>query len=165
MLFCPNYFVQGVKCLYVILILFTLSNGLGFYIACNSALTAPSSVCIMFSKFRKTEEKKEGEVCLYSNFGFCKFQKNCRMINLTEVCENLSECKDVDECQKRSLKKDAEDLHHTKGADFKQIVPINTRQVERIMKGIRSRLNFITLRRWWLHHPANWKKLISLNRL
>ena len=44
-------------------------------------------------------------MCLYNKFGFCKFQGECKRIHLTEVCGNISNCKDVKECQKKQPKK------------------------------------------------------------
>ena len=46
----------------------------------------------------------EDEVCKYGKFGFCKFKKRCKRRHFTEVCENLSRCTKINECEKRHPK-------------------------------------------------------------
>ena len=46
----------------------------------------------------------EGEACMYSKFGFCKFKDLCKRIHYKEKCEDLSGCKGAKACQKRHPK-------------------------------------------------------------
>ena len=46
----------------------------------------------------------EDEVCKFSKFGFCKFKKGCKRKHFSEICENLSTCKNITECHKRHPK-------------------------------------------------------------
>ena len=53
------------------------------------------------SEFQKKGKlKMEEEVCTYAKFGFCKFRGSCKRKHFTEVCEDLSRCTEVKECQK-----------------------------------------------------------------
>ena len=46
----------------------------------------------------------EDEVCKYWKFVFCKFKKGCKRRHFTEVCENLSRCTNINECEKKHPK-------------------------------------------------------------
>ena len=46
----------------------------------------------------------EEEVCKFGKFGFCKFKEGCKKKHYVEVCESLSKCKNINECQKRHPK-------------------------------------------------------------
>ena len=46
----------------------------------------------------------EDEVCKHGKFGFCKFKQGCKKKHFTEVCENLSRCNNMNECEKRHPK-------------------------------------------------------------
>ena len=44
------------------------------------------------------------EVCKFGKFGFCKYKEGCHRKHYTEVCESLSECRNIKECPKRHPK-------------------------------------------------------------
>ena len=46
----------------------------------------------------------EGEVCQFQKFGFCKFKGGCKRKHLTQICESLLRCKDINKCEKRHPK-------------------------------------------------------------
>ena len=46
----------------------------------------------------------EGEVCLFQKFGFCKFQGGCKRKHFQEVCDQLSKCNNIKQCEKRHPK-------------------------------------------------------------
>ena len=35
----------------------------------------------------------ENEICIYSKYGFCKYNKNYRKQHIKEVCDNIKTCK------------------------------------------------------------------------
>ena len=43
----------------------------------------------------------DGKVCPYRKFGYCKFQEECKMKHLEEVCDKNLKCKNIKECHKR----------------------------------------------------------------
>ena len=43
----------------------------------------------------------EDEVFLFQKFGYCKFQQRCKRKHFTQVCDSLSRCKVLKECEKR----------------------------------------------------------------
>ena len=46
----------------------------------------------------------EGEACLYSKFGFCKFKDECKRQHYKQICEDSSSCKSMKICPKRHPK-------------------------------------------------------------
>ena len=46
----------------------------------------------------------EGEACLYSKFGFCKFKDECKRQHYKQICEDSSSCKSIRSCPKRHPK-------------------------------------------------------------
>ena len=45
--------------------------------------------------------RMEGEICLYSKYGFCKYKESCRKQNIKEVCDITKTCKNLKCCSKR----------------------------------------------------------------
>jgi hypothetical protein len=46
----------------------------------------------------------EEEVCKFHKSGFCKFKEGCKRKHFNKVCENLSSCINIKECQTRHPK-------------------------------------------------------------
>ena len=46
----------------------------------------------------------EGEVCMYNKFGFSKFKDTCNRQHFSQICDDLSSCKEIQSCLKRHLK-------------------------------------------------------------
>ena len=46
----------------------------------------------------------EDEVCKFWKFGFCKHKEGCKRKHFSEVCVNLSNCKNIKECPRRHPK-------------------------------------------------------------
>ena len=42
----------------------------------------------------------EGEICKFQKFGFCKFKGGCKRKHLTQICESILRCKDINQGEK-----------------------------------------------------------------
>ena len=54
-------------------------------------------------KFRN-KLKMEDEGCQFQKYGFCKFRELCKKKHFTEICDKLSRCREIKQCQKRHPK-------------------------------------------------------------
>ena len=43
-------------------------------------------------------------MCSFQKFGFCKFKEGCKKTHFTQICEDMSGCKDIKQCEKRHPK-------------------------------------------------------------
>ena len=69
------------------------------------------------------------EVCQYGKYGFCKFKEICNRKHYTQICENLSGCKDTKKCHKRHPK-DCKRFVSDSGCRFNSECAYNHRTVE-----------------------------------
>ena len=46
----------------------------------------------------------EGEACLYSKFGFCKYRDSCKRQHFKQIYKDSSSCKSIKSCPKRHPK-------------------------------------------------------------
>ena len=67
----------------------------------------------------------EGEVCMFSKFGFCNFQGGCNRKHYSEVCDQLSRCSNIKIC-KKDISKIVKYMYLEMAADFAKTVPITT---------------------------------------
>ena len=71
----------------------------------------------------------EGEICLYSKYGFCKYKESCRKQNIKEVCDIIKTCRNLKCCSKRHprvCKKFTVDNYCQFGNDCSYFHPNNT---------------------------------------
>ena len=52
----------------------------------------------------RKQSKMEGEACLYSKFGFCKYRDSCKRQHFKQICKDNSTCKSIKSCPKRHPK-------------------------------------------------------------
>ena len=43
-------------------------------------------------------------MCSFDKFGFCKFKEGCKKAHFAQICQDLSGCKDITQCEKRHPK-------------------------------------------------------------
>ena len=47
----------------------------------------------------------EGDVCVHSKFGYCKYKSNCKKIHFAQICEDFDKCKNIQTCKLRHPKR------------------------------------------------------------